>query len=188
MLQVLCVEIFKAEIRRFLEGGKFHAKCKIFQLNLLSLELIDLNPQNVDEKSEKKPKVNPCVTCFGIFDLIDEILRKIRHHEELPQYEVNRFFTSLHLPLSLNLVQLQMWLALLEKFPEMFSESKTPDLSVKDVLKHILNEKLGKEIEKEFQVDGLLINIHLTLDTEVEMLENLIKAAPNLMAEWNSRK
>lgn len=81
-----------------------------------------------------------------------------------------------------------MWLALLEKYPESFNENKMPDLAVKDVLKHILNEKLGSEIRKEFQVDGLMINIHFTLDTEIESLEKLSTAFPDLMKEWNGRK
>lgn len=81
-----------------------------------------------------------------------------------------------------------MWLALLEKYPESFNENKAPDLAVKDVLKHILNEKLGSEIGKEFQVDGLMINIHFTLDTENESLEKLSSAFPALMKEWNGRK
>lgn len=81
-----------------------------------------------------------------------------------------------------------MWLALLEKFPESFNENKMPDVAVKDVLKYILNDKLASELGKEFQVDGLMINVHFTLDNETDMLERLKKAAPNLIVEWNSRK
>lgn len=128
------------------------------------------------------------MTCFGLFDKIDEIIVKVREHADLKEFDVQKFYTSLFLPLSLNLVQLQMWLALLEKYPESFRENKMPDLAVKDVLKHILNEKLPSELGKEFQVDGLMINIHLTLDTETESLEKLSKAFPNLMKEWNGRK
>jgi hypothetical protein len=128
------------------------------------------------------------VTCFGIFDYIDEIITKVAHHEDLKQFDVDKFFTSLFLPLSLSLAQLQMWLALLEKYPESFRENKMPDVAVKDVLKHILNDKLASELGKEFQVDGLMINIHFTLDSETESLEKLSKAVPHLMKEWNSRK
>lgn len=63
-----------------------------------------------------------------------------------------------------------------------------PDVAVKDVMKHILNEKLPSELGKGFQVDGLMINVHFTLDTETESLEELSKAFPKLMKEWNSRK
>lgn len=128
------------------------------------------------------------MTCFGIFDYINEIIVKVREHKDLKQFNVQKFFTSLFLPLSLSLAQLQMWLALLEKYPESFRENKMPDVAVKDVLKHILNEKLASELEKEFQVDGLMINIHFALDTELESLEKLSRAHPHLMKEWNSRK
>lgn len=65
----------------------------------------------------KKLKLNTCVACFGLFEFIDEIVATVKSSEELQRYEVKRFLSTYSLPVSLDLAQLQIWLALIEKFP-----------------------------------------------------------------------
>lgn len=72
---------------------------------------------NNDEVPLKKLKLDVCVACLGLFDFVDEVVMKVKASESLQEYEVKKFLTSFSLPVSLDLVQLQIWLALLEKFP-----------------------------------------------------------------------
>jgi hypothetical protein len=43
---------------------------------------------------------------------------KVKTNESLDHYEVKTFLSSYSLPVSLELAQLQIWLALIEKFPD----------------------------------------------------------------------
>lgn len=72
----------------------------------------------------KRLKLNACVTCHGLFEFVDEIVSKVKSSESLANYEVERFLSSYSLPVSLDLAQLQMWLALIEKFPDSFNSGK----------------------------------------------------------------
>jgi hypothetical protein len=60
-----------------------------------------------------------------LFDFIDEVVAKVKASESLAHYEVSRFVSTYSLPVSLDLVQLQIWLALLEKFPESIHPGET---------------------------------------------------------------
>lgn len=120
--------------------------------------------------------------------MLDSLILKICNDEALKLYEVSKFLTSFSLPLSLNLAQLQMWLALLEKFPEWFDERKAPDINVKDTLKHIVNMKLIGELRKELHVDGLMISIAFVHDDEKSLIDKLASATPDRMKEWNGRR
>lgn len=72
---------------------------------------------NSEDVAVKKLKLNACVACFGLFEFIDEIVAKVKSSESLQRYEVKRFVSTYSLPVSLDVVQLQLWLALIEKFP-----------------------------------------------------------------------
>lgn len=77
-----------------------------------------------DVHRHKKQKLDTCVTCFGLFDFCDEVVTQVKASEQLSHYEVKRFITSYSLPVSLDVAQLQMWLALLEKFPNCFDSGE----------------------------------------------------------------
>jgi tRNA U54 and U55 pseudouridine synthase Pus10 len=76
------------------------------------------------EADSKKQKLNPCIACFGLFDFIDEIVKKVKASKSLDHYEVKRFLTSYSLPVFLDFAQLQIWLALIEKFPNSFDSGE----------------------------------------------------------------
>lgn len=71
----------------------------------------------MNDDSPKKLRPNTCVACLGLFEFIDEIVAKVKSSESLQRYEVKRFLSTHSLPVTLDLAQLQLWLALLEKFP-----------------------------------------------------------------------
>lgn len=52
-----------------------------------------------------------------MFEFVDEIVAQVKSSESLEHYEVKRFVSTYSLPVSLDLAQLQVWLALIEKFP-----------------------------------------------------------------------
>lgn len=52
-------------------------------------------------------------------------MTKVKSNASLQEYEVSKFLTSFSLPVSLDLAQLQLWLALLEKFPAQFDSGET---------------------------------------------------------------
>lgn len=144
-----------------------------------------------------------------MFDFVDEVVEKVKTSESLARYEVNRFVSTYSLPVSLDLAQLQIWLALIEKFPNAIASGKSdsselirnlannsnssytdrpPDMPIKDVLKCMLNEKLSNELNKEFHPDGLMINVFFALDNEPEMMQKLELVAPELMVERNKQR
>ncbi|CRL04294.1 CLUMA_CG017392, isoform A [Clunio marinus] len=154
--------------------------------NSLKSKGIPINQQCKHET--KRPKTNTCVACFNVFNFIDEIIMKVKSSEWLKHYEVKRFVTSYSLPVSLDLAQLQIWLALIEKFPNMFDSERPPDISIKDVMKNILNTKLSDDLHKEFHPDGMMINIFFVIDNEPEMMTKLESVAPELMVERNKQR
>lgn len=76
------------------------------------------------EPEAKRKKSNICVACFNVFDHVDEIVNRIKCDDELKIYEVDGFVTSFSLPVSLNLAQLQIWLSLVENYPENFESGE----------------------------------------------------------------
>lgn len=61
-------------------------------------------------------------------------------------------------------------------------------MSVKDVVKNILNTRLSDELHKEFHTDGLMINIFFVVDNESDMMEKLEMVTPELMVQRNKQK
>lgn len=56
-------------------------------------------------------------------------------------------------------------------------------MSIKDVIKNLLNRRLADELRKELHPDGMMINIFFVIDNEKDMTEKLEKVAPELMVE-----
>lgn len=64
-----------------------------------------------------------------------------------------------------------------------------PDLSIKDAIKNLLNDKLELKIERKFDVDeGMMISINYSIENENEILNLLEKVQPDLMEERNKQK
>jgi tRNA U54 and U55 pseudouridine synthase Pus10 len=86
--------------------------------------------ERISEANEKKQKLNPCVICHGLFESVEEIIQRVKNDEALKKYEeIETFLSSFSLPVLLELTQLQMWLALLEKFPENFTKGMQRELN-----------------------------------------------------------
>lgn len=86
------------------------------------------------EPAAKRRKPNICVACFNLFDHVDEIVTRIKGDDALKTYEVDNFVTSFSLPVSLSLAQLQIWLALVENYPENFDSGESTMLPCKFLL------------------------------------------------------
>jgi hypothetical protein len=133
-------------------------------------------------------KKNPCSACYSIFELIEEIILRIKQDEALHAYEVQQFLTSYFLPVTLDLTSLQFWLALIEKFPNSFNSIDVPYITIKDAIKYVLNAKLSTELNKKYNTDGIMISITFSIENEKEMLDKLDVLFPELMFERNKQK
>lgn len=123
----ICVLRFlKPEIDDFLdvensfESVNFHNIYLI--ISKVTLDCLQKNISICDENepTAKRQKPNTCIACCGLFKFLDELIQKVKTNEALLHYEVKRFLTSYSLPVTLDLIQLQIWFALIEKFPNTF--------------------------------------------------------------------
>lgn len=81
---------------------------------------------NGDGVCAKRKKENICSACLGIFqdDMIEKTARKILDETDLHSYECETVYTSVSLPILLQIRELSMWIALYNKFPDAISKSK----------------------------------------------------------------
>lgn len=81
---------------------------------------------NGDGVSAKRKKENICSACLGIFqdDMIEKTSRKILDETDLHSYECETVYTSVSLPILLQIRELSLWIALYNKFPDAISKSK----------------------------------------------------------------
>jgi hypothetical protein len=115
------------------------------------------------------------------------MVEAVRNHEDLKKFEVDTFVTSFSLPVILELSQLQIWLSLIEQFPEEISKDRAPDISIKDVIKHIAIEKLQILLDKKFDTEGLSVCFQFSIENENELLKKLDKFS-DLMGDRNKLK
>jgi len=77
--------------------------------------------------------------------------------------------------MSLQLRQLAMWFALQRKFGASVDSSNPPDVPIKEAVKLILHPIICEKLAKEYDANGLMINIDLTHKLEDEEVEKLVK-------------
>lgn len=79
------------------------------------------------EPNPKRFKENDdaCVACLGLFSAknLDTILEQILQNPEIKLYDCDTILTSISVPIVLSLRRLSVWMALIEKFPKVFSLS-----------------------------------------------------------------
>lgn len=67
----------------------------------------------------KKFKSSICVACLGIFqnNYMNEIAEEIIENSDLNTYKCETLYTSITIPISLQIRELSLWIALIRKFP-----------------------------------------------------------------------
>lgn len=79
-----------------------------------------------DEPEAKRDRSTICIACLGIFqnDTIDAAIREIIENTELHTYECDSIYTSISVPILVQIRELSLWIALHQKFPNSISDSE----------------------------------------------------------------
>lgn len=74
----------------------------------------------------KKSKLNICVACLGIFQnkFIDELATEIVEKSNLNTYECDTLYTGITVPISLQVRELSLWIALIKRFPDSITKGE----------------------------------------------------------------
>lgn len=85
-----------------------------------------------DEPEAKRGKSNVCIACLGIFqnDTIDAAIREIIENTDLHTYECDSIYTSISVPILVQIRELSLWIALHQKFPNSISDSEFDQITI----------------------------------------------------------
>nr|XP_016945103.1 putative tRNA pseudouridine synthase Pus10 [Drosophila suzukii] len=134
------------------------------------------NKEGNEDQPAKKARLGVCTTCLGLFsrDFQMELLEGILA-SDFAKYDCQKIVLAICLPMSLQLRQLAMWFALQRKFGASVDSSNPPDVPIKEAVKLILHPIICEKLAKEYDANGLMINIDLTHKLEDEEVEKLVK-------------
>ncbi|KAH8263327.1 hypothetical protein KR044_007369 [Drosophila immigrans] len=129
-----------------------------------------------DEQPTKKPRLAICTTCLGLFSqefqqqLIDGILQS-----DFAKYDSAGIVLAFSLPMALQLRQLSMWFALQRKFGASIDSNFAPDVPIKEAVKLILHPIVCTQLGKEYDANGLMINIEVRHSSEADDVAQLVQ-------------
>lgn len=93
------------------------------------------------------------------------------------------------MPINIQIRQLSMWFALLEKFgASNVSLERMPDAPIKEIIKLIINAKICKELRKSYDTDGVIINIALDYNDNCQELKQLKQLHAKMYPQTFGRK
>lgn len=129
------------------------------------------------DPAHKKKRQNVCPTCFNLFsESFKEQLLQAILDTDIAKYDCDGIVVAMSIPIVLQLRQLSMWYALLDKFGNSFHKDRAPDVSLKEAIKLILNPTICEKLNKHYDIDnGLMININLCHEMENEEIARLEK-------------
>lgn len=130
------------------------------------------------EEPAKKKRIASCPTCLGLFseDFQHKLLNEMRAMNQIQEYECKNIVLALSMPINVQIRQLSMWFALLQKFgTSSFSLEKCPDAAIKEILKLIIYPIICKELGRPYDTEGLIINIALNYDDNGQEFNQLKK-------------
>lgn len=100
---------------------------------------------------------------------------------DFANYDSDGIVLAISLPMTLQLRQLSMWFALQRKFGRpAVDDNNAPDVPIKEAVKLILHPIVCTQLGKEYDANGLMINIdlrHSTEEADVAKLVELNRAA-----------
>lgn len=90
-----------------------------------------------DEPDIKRSKSNVCIECLGLFqnDYLNTIAKEIVEKTELNSYECDTIYTSISVPILIQIRELALWIHLLKQLPGKISESMLLLITLVDVFK-----------------------------------------------------
>uniref|UniRef100_A0A1A9WKU4 tRNA pseudouridine(55) synthase n=1 Tax=Glossina brevipalpis TaxID=37001 RepID=A0A1A9WKU4_9MUSC len=155
-------------------GTEYQSIKQTFEKLNVKYERVDTNSS--EESAVKKPRKDVCPTCLGLFSkefqkyIIDGILKA-----EIENYDCRDVVVAISMPMMLQIRQLSMWYALLERFCPLIDMEKAPDVPLKEAVKLILNPILCKELQRNYEASGIIINVTLMHSEELDELAKLQK-------------
>lgn len=195
-------------ISDFLRDLEICEVCILRYTHKLDFNSIYNKSESIENDNPKKKRANPCVACLGLFQSIDSISIEIVNNSNLACYDSKSLYTSISIPITLLMRELSVWMALIKQFPgridcgkknlskqfDMTLKSLTsscfnnnkyfaeipPNLSIKDAIKQILNNKLCKATNREIEIhqNGVLVNLFYEYKFEQEEIEKLLLLTP----------
>lgn len=86
---------------------------------------ITADQNGCDEPNIKRSKSNVCIGCLGLFqnDYLTTIAKEIVETTELSSYECDTIYTSISVPILIQIRELALWIHLLKQLPGKISES-----------------------------------------------------------------
>ena len=154
-----------------------------------------MNQDEGEECPSKKSKLEVCPCCLGLFskDFQEQLIERILK-TDIHNFECNDIVVAISMPMLLQVRQLSMWFALIEKFGAKIDKERALDVPLKEAVKLIINPTICKELKKEYDANGIMINIQLTHIQEPEEVEKLkqlhdkaFPTAPNTKRQVISR-
>ncbi|XP_036327756.1 putative tRNA pseudouridine synthase Pus10 [Rhagoletis pomonella] len=133
--------------------------------------------ESSSDPAHKKKRQNVCPTCLDLFSkrFKDQLVQAILD-TDIAKYECDGIVVAISIPIVLQLRQLSMWYALLDKFEKNFHQDRAPDVSLKEAIKLILHPTICENLKKKYDIDnGLMININLCHELENEEIARLEK-------------
>lgn len=97
-----------------------------FQKGIKSVQATTPINGECEDGITKRPKPNICVACLGIFqnDFIRQAADEIIEKSNLSTYECATVYTSITMPVSLQVRELSLWIGLLKQFSDSMSEGE----------------------------------------------------------------
>lgn len=131
----------------------------------------------------KKIKPNVCIVCLDLFqdNTIDTVVQQVLEKTDLHSYDCDSIYTSVSLPILIQVRELTLWIALLRKFPEAINDTQPPNISVKEILKYLINLKVCAATNKRLEHDqnGILVNVFFEHECENDEISKLELVAPS---------
>ncbi|XP_017038465.1 putative tRNA pseudouridine synthase Pus10 [Drosophila kikkawai] len=142
---------------------------------------VNENEENVgdivfpEEQPTKKARLSTCSTCLGLFseEFQRELLQGILT-SDFAKYDCQKIVLAISLPMVLQLRQLAMWFALQKRFGASVDGTNPPDVPIKEAVKLILHPIICEKLAKEYDANGLMINIDVTHSLEAGEVEKLV--------------
>lgn len=130
-----------------------------------------------------------CPACLNLLkeSTIQLTVESLLKDDRLKTYKCDTIVCAIQFPIILNLRQLSIWIGLITEFPGKISTIESPDISVKEVFKYILNQRICTATNKIFDPNGIMANFYFEVENEDLELINLLDVKPGLFDE-NQKK
>lgn len=116
--------MFSEEFQQFLINLGLCEFCVLRYIDKYNFNGIPKNSERIDNNCVKRKKPNICISCLGIFDTLNLVVKEVIENSNLNSYDCGSLYSSISIPISLQVRELSIWVALLQKFPGKIDDGK----------------------------------------------------------------